>query len=152
MNEVELRSILLAHPVTSRAFKGIFARDEIVKVSRDAFIIVNTDARNQPGSHWVLCFGDLYFDSFGLPPLYPEFCHMKTFNKQQLQDESSSLCGIYCIYFALKLCLGETLQDIRSRFSSNTKFNDRIICTLFKKHFSYFYHPCSVCMKCTPLC
>ena len=160
MNEGELLVAIKSHPVTAKHFYGIYARDELSKVHLpvDGFVIINIDKRKENGSHWVLFSRNrnhtVYFDSFGLPPLFPEFYKFADgtfiYNKRQLQDETSSLCGMYCLYFALQLSLGETIENIRLRFSIQTRLNDKIICTLFKKYFTYI--PLSLGLTCHALC
>jgi len=160
MNEQELKQAACSHPVTFAHFYGIFARDELdhVTLPIGGFVIVNTDKRSSSGNHWVLFYRNtnqtVYFDSFGLPPLYSEFYKFANgvfvYNMKQLQDETSSQCGLYCLYFALQLCLGESLEKIRLRFTNNTLLNDKIICTLFKKYFTYI--PCNLGMTCRSLC
>ena len=81
MNTSELRDILSA--TSPRPWKvGVFARDEIPKppLNRKCLYICNTDSSHKPGSHWVvLCINGkgerLYFDAYGLPPMYSEFRH-----------------------------------------------------------------------------
>ena len=159
MNEEELKSAIRSNSITHRFFRGIFARDELSDATlTHGFILVNTDKRKDEGTHWLLIYRNteltIYFDSFGLPPIYEEFYLFIDsnffYNKQQLQNETSALCGVYCLYFALQLCLGESLTQIRNRFVKNTYINDRIICSLFKKHFTYLPH--NIGMKCIRLC
>ena len=92
--------------------------------------IVNTDLARDPGQHWMALYfkGNkaIYFDSYGLPSLKD---HVLPFiqnnslgwieNTQMLQDVTSEVCGLYCIYVLYELNLGSSLQNIQSIFSKD---------------------------------
>ena len=150
MNELEIAQCLQSHPLTQDHFRGVFALDELTRQNSTGFYVVNTDKRSQKGAHWVLCYlplkgAPLYFDSYGMPPLYQEFYTFMlgsndtfSYNMQQLQDVDSSVCGHYVLYVCSCLACGESMQDIRRRFStSNFSLNDKLIVTLFRKGFGY---------------
>jgi hypothetical protein len=70
--------------------------------------------------------GYLYFDSYGVEP--PD--RIKTMVRKnnsylewaprQIQDDDSKLCGYYCIYAAVHLRQGRSLDKISKQFSLNT--------------------------------
>lgn len=92
-------------------FGGCPSSDEIGKVmtfpnSQKKFYIINLSARKDGGSHWVLLFQNLYFDSFGCPPPMVVAPFASVWNDTQYQDFHSSACGFYCIYVADNLLAG----------------------------------------------
>src|SRR5690606_24157252 len=110
----------------------------------ESLYIVNTDIRASDGEHWVLIFWKnkyelpFYFDSYGLHPIHEEIFDFITskspskyfsFNKQQLQGLTSSVCGHYVAYVSSQLCCGFSIEYIRSsRFSlKDTAKNDKIV-------------------------
>ena len=81
------------------------------------------DSNSGDGTHWVAMKLTkdtvTYFDSFGLPP--PE--EIKTlrenyiYNSAQYQENSSVLCGYYCIYFINELSKNKRYSEILKPFS-----------------------------------
>ncbi|GIY29512.1 uncharacterized protein CEXT_236651 [Caerostris extrusa] len=75
---------------------------------------VNSDESSEPESHWLAFYCENgcieFFDSFGNPSdfydpqfleitlRYPSVC----WNSTPLQNLTSNVCGMYCIYFILK--------------------------------------------------
>ena len=55
---------------------GVFARDELTEISREIrpwCLILNTDPKDQPGTHWLALYAPIaggieLFNSFGLSP------------------------------------------------------------------------------------
>lgn len=151
MNEIELTQCLGRHPITRKHFRGVFARDELPDRNEpNTFLIVNNDVRSEGGTHWLLMFfgnasSPLYFDSYGLPPMFPEFerqllknSDSYIYSSQRLQSDSSNVCGHYCIVFATQLCAGHTLQEIRTSFSkTNFTLNDKHVVILFRKLYGF---------------
>lgn len=152
MNEAEIDQYLKTHPLTKEVYQGVYARDELAFFggAPNSMFVVNTDLRSEPGAHWVFCYWPseglpLYFDSYGFFPLYEEFYQFLLsdtsnfkYNKVQLQDIDTDVCGHYVMYFASQLCAGVPLEEIRSKhFTNNAKLNDRLIVTLFRKEFGY---------------
>ena len=99
-------------------YGGCIASDDVHKLcpSRPYFYIVNLGKRCSGGTHWTLlfnCSNDcvIYFDSFGVnPPNHVNKFMIATkkkrlINNQTFQSYSSSRCGWFCIYFAMKLGL-----------------------------------------------
>ena len=57
----------------------------------------------------------MYFDAYGLPPLYCEFTRfLKDFvyNDIQLQEPFSTVCGHYCVLFARYIFTGYSMEQI----------------------------------------
>ena len=123
-------------------FLGVFARDEIPLHLPPTFaMVVNTHPSNKPGEHWVAFYVDRnircvegeYFDSYGLPPppdfelLLDRCCLNYKFNRHQLQDYFSFVCGQYCIYYLYHRFHGESLGSICSRLREAGDKNDSIV-------------------------
>lgn len=88
-------------------FGGCPSNDEIAKVhDPKKFFIINMSDRGSGGSHWVLLFQNLYFDSFGCPPKLTVKPLATVWNDTQYQDFHSSACGFYCIFVADNLLAG----------------------------------------------
>lgn len=136
MNTTEINN-LLRH---IKCFKGTFCRDELPnnKFKKPFSIIANTDTCQEPGQHWVAMYFDkdntgFYFDSFGLPPLQPEFINFMnkknsngwTCNKSTLQSVTSSTCGLYCILFVKYKCTNSS--SFFKLFTRNSQINDILI-------------------------
>lgn len=106
-------------------------------------IIFNLDRHDQSGSHWVASYADLlknqvyFFDSYGIEPVQQiktymdrivEFCRKingkveidEAYNTTQHQRQNSE-CGVYCLYFIIKLLGGKkAFKDfLRTRIPDN---------------------------------
>jgi len=122
-------------------FIGVYARDTLpYRVQLPMALIVNTDKRSQPGTHWVAIYIDTngvgeYFDSYGLPPLYMEFLEFLLVNapngyfcnKITLQCFDCVTCGKYCAAYCVTRLKGFTYAYFISLFTSNTYRNDELI-------------------------
>ena len=116
--------------------------------------IINLDPKIGPGTHWVSVIIEsnriLYFDYFGLIPLY-ELINLRFqyyYNFLQYQPIKSFLCGYYCLYFfnefnKLSLTDGknsssiEKFDKIIKPFSlTDFEYNDNFI----KKYFITIYN------------
>lgn len=139
MYEDDIATLLSADPAVWKMFGGVYALDEVPSnVKTPGYLVVNTDARGKPGSHWVLVFKShrlYYFDSFGLPPLEPPLRKLpvEEYNATCVQSPSSVLCGLYCVFVAIRMCRGYTLQRCLSPFSRNVVSNDEILINLMKR-------------------
>ena len=143
----ELRDILNC-PLMKSLHGQVCAKDELPvgkKPLQTKAFIVNTDLAIDPGQHWVALYfkGNkaIYFDSYGLPPLKD---HVLPFiqnnslgwieNTQMLQDVTSEVCGLYCIYVLYELNRGSSLQNILSIFSKDNLIkNDNDVLLWFSR-------------------
>ena len=122
-------------------FLGTFPRDQLPKTiqRRPSGIIINTDASNAPGSHWVAIYHSRdgcaeYFDSFGLPPLHKEiitFLNDNNYgwihNPVTLQDVTSDTCGIYAALYLQSRLARNTREQFISLFTNDGGVNDLIV-------------------------
>ncbi|GIY37616.1 hypothetical protein CDAR_125921 [Caerostris darwini] len=125
MNGNQIHFILSRDSTTSPFFKGVYASDKNTFHKRKKYaFVVNSDESSEPGSHWLAFYCENgcieFFDSFGNPPdfydprfheitlRYPTVC----WNSTPLQNLTSNVCGMYCTYFILKRCQGNSLYSI----------------------------------------
>lgn len=135
-----------------KIFKGTFSCDKVSgeQLGKQYIIVVNTVSSENTGEHWVLFYQPnkhniIWFDSLANKFESYSTCFTKIFhkltknkqiikNEQALQSDSSNLCGVYCIYFAIHLALGKDINTIIGKFSRNKLKNDQLICNWFKKY------------------
>jgi hypothetical protein len=133
MNTKEIDAVMKRTP----AYRGTFSRDTIPDVT--GLMIVNTDPRHLPGTHWIAIFIDPtrqrgeYFDSFGRPPDEHFATYMNThctnwiYNRRQLQSVVSKFCGYYCIVYCVLRSAGRDMNSFVKTFSRDTGYNDVLI-------------------------
>lgn len=145
LNTVEIKKILNIH--AEKSFRNISARGKLPRLIKKfpSFYVVNTDYYYKRGIHWlVIGFFKkytLFFDSFGLSPVYYNFPIIVKHrgvplvqNTLRLQSFKSSACGYYCIYFIYFLIRGHKLVDIVEHFSkTNKSLNDKHVYNFVKK-------------------
>lgn len=100
----------------NKNFLGVFPSDVLPKSNKNTqCLIFNLSAHNESGSHFIAIYKlkrkIIYFDSFGkectnsnIKKFISNFKLSVEYNKKQIQNDTSSLCGYYCFYF-LHLCL-----------------------------------------------
>ena len=140
MNNWQIDNLLHSHLKTKNIFTGVYPYDvlppykDIIKPS--AFII-NTDPHYKRGEHWIA----IYFPSHGLPELFDSYGfsilipELKTFignsayryNNKLIQNNFSSVCGQYCIYFIYCRSIGKSLNSIVNSFSGDKISNDEYV-------------------------
>jgi hypothetical protein len=130
---------------------GIYARNQKIDLKNGNYIL-NLDSYGKSGTHWTCFIKDknniYYFDSFGsYPPLeITELCDKYNlnlyYNKDDIQDYKSILCGYFCISLFHYIKTNKTkniidrLNDFISLFKkTNTKKNDDIIKNYIKKFY-----------------
>jgi hypothetical protein len=142
-------------PYLKKHFEGIFSINTLPKkVKKDSFLICNTDKSSGLGKHWI-CFlrtSQNYvecFDSLGVneekKKLLSDYCKFQNifkikYNENQFQDNNSSTCGLFVIYFIIQrfhnldLNFDELLEDI---FEVRTEENEQIVTKFLKDNFEY---------------
>lgn len=149
MDNKEISEIILRDPQAKRVFRGVFPRDTLprkrgIESKRRSVYIINTDHSGGPGEHWVALWFDgnnraEYFDSFGLPPAHVTIknfidrnsVYPVKYNQRLFQSLTSSVCGVYVLYYVLMKSRGATLGRIQQWFKTNNLFgNDRRVRSL----------------------
>ena len=132
-------------PFLKKHFVGVFSIDTLPKsLKYRHFCICNTDNSNGSGEHWF-CFlrsgkSEIEcFDSLGINTLKRDIlensCRFRgikelTFNETQVQDNNSSTCGYFSIYFLIErmhnldLLFEDFLDDI---FVEDLSKNEEIV-------------------------
>ena len=94
----------------NKNFIGCFSKDQIFLIENNKSMIMNLQNSYEPGSHWIALKrvknGIFIFDSFGVGYLpigiFMVFKSYKVItNIYRIQDISSHLCGMFCIFFIL---------------------------------------------------
>jgi len=103
-------------------------------------IVYNLDPHFKGGSHWIANYIDIpghrcyYFDSYGMAPPKQIERFMKwlttqdpemrlEYNTRRLQFRNTE-CGIYCIYFIIRMLAGDKFLDITRRKPSDEDMMD----------------------------
>jgi len=98
-------------------------------------IVFNLDPHYKSGSHWVASFIDIpkkqyyYFDSYGMRPPNQVYKFMQwltiqepelilKMNAKQFQRKESE-CGMFCLYFIIRMLEGESFEDFCRRNPSD---------------------------------
>lgn len=153
MDSVEISSIL--NTECGNVFVGVYSKDKIPNVSNlpvrnfPLCFVANTDDSSKPGEHWVAYYyrsnsaGD-FFDSYSLPPdayILPSTL-ITSHNTRQVQSFQSTVCGHYCIFYLIQRCLGRSVPQIMSYFSSNLESNDNYVGSFVKTRYAH----CTRCL------
>lgn len=151
MNTLQLLNIVNQDPILKPQFLGVFASDELPDklLSKPCALIANTDPSGKRGEHWVTFFVSKegiveYFDSFGFAPYIDSFktfidreCTEGIFNAKRLQSATSSVCGLYCVYFLVHRVRQVKMKQVLSKFDAQDYcFNDSIVCQFVNEHFN----------------
>ncbi len=103
-------------------------------------IVYNLDPHFKSGSHWVANYIDItkhkcyYFDSYGMkpPPQVERFMKWLTtqdpkmrleYNSRRLQFRNTE-CGVYCIYFIIRMLEGDSFVTLTRRKPSDADMLD----------------------------
>lgn len=137
MNSLEILQ-LLAHLPNHTI--GVYPSDKIPKKwTIPSALVFNTDNSKRPGIHWVSVYVDknqcgCYFDSYGLAPFVPSHinrirrnCKNLRWNTVQLQSESSTVCGHFCVMFLYYMSIGFGLEKFLEIFGKDCEKNDAIV-------------------------
>ena len=149
MNNREVAAVLMRDHRARRVFRGVYPRNKLphfVDTRRPSAFVINTDQAPGPGEHWVAVWFDgrgkaEYFDSFGLPPLHPDIesfisRHSQSYlyNPRLLQDLSSSMCGVYVLYYIFMKSRGSRMSRILSPFHPHKLWtNDRKVWSMVQQ-------------------
>ncbi len=151
MDTYQLRYALLE--ICSKIKSFVCAKNELKYVNEENFcIIFNTSNNDTKGKHWCALYKSIdieeiqFFDSFGLPYYYygsdvVEFLRKKSkvvrYNSRQLQPNSSSTCGMFCLYFIYKRMCGISFDEFLSLFSSNKFKNATLVYNFVSNSFKF---------------
>jgi len=127
----EFKEYFAKVPIVNRYFKLVCSLDEIPRsLQVRQFVIVNLSRKIEPGTHWIVIVRSgkqVYevFNSLGFQNLDILGPHFKLkyrahvlFNEHKFQLDTSSTCGLFCVYFIVNRvlcydqCFNHVLQDI----------------------------------------
>ena len=136
MNSLEILQILSHLPCHT---VGVYPSDMIPQTwQKPTAFVFNTDNSKRPGAHWVAVYVDeksngYFFDSYGVSAYVPEHvnrmrknCKTIKYNDLQLQSESSTVCGQFCIMFLYFMACGIGAKNFFDLFGADLKKNDKI--------------------------
>jgi len=103
-------------------------------------IVYNLDPHYKSGSHWVANYIDIpkkrcyYFDSYGMETPKQIATFMKwlatqdpemrlEYNARRLQYKNTE-CGVYCIYFIIRMLLGDSFKQFTRRNPTDANMLD----------------------------
>jgi hypothetical protein len=140
MNTTDLTELLGTNEHTRRAFRGVYASDQLPSSCHPLSLYVfNTAPSHDSGEHWVcVYFGQhgraYYFDSFGNHPSVESFenflnDHASEWycNVKPVQDITSPYCGHHVCFFSVYICIGYSMHDIMSMYTNDLKTNDMLV-------------------------
>lgn len=128
----QLFKALIINKTTRNLFDGIYAKDLLEDIeSVPELLICNTAISTEKGDHWVLFFfhneicefydplGESYED-YGreFVNFVNKFSTSCVYTTKRTQPLQSSLCGVYCLYFAYYRCQGKKFATIVKSMSS----------------------------------
>lgn len=154
MDNAEIYKILNHSSVLKHRFVGSFPANVFPYLEPGRFQIINTANTNHPGEHWLLLARQrgntsdlLFYDSFSrplqqrFPNIYKRILSLYLFKGIKLkqfyppstfvQDVSTTLCGLYCIFIAYYVFTGDvtltqlfittylTVEDMLRFFNAN---------------------------------
>ena len=105
-------------------------------------MIINTDAHNLPGTHWIAVYIDAQrrgeiFDSLALPTPLPLAKWMNQFtiswrtNAHTYQHLLSTNCGAFVLYYVLTRPYVLSMEDITKTFTSSLYENECRVQTFY---------------------
>lgn len=147
MNTQQINSFLCDLP----QFAGTFAADALPAPNGGRhrrlpmLLVVNTDPRREPGTHWVAvmlkrdgtaeCFDSLALSSLpeSVERYLHEACTFLVRNTVALQHPLAVSCGLYCCVFLRQRAAGHTFKTFLRQFSTDTERNEDTVHELYHK-------------------
>ena len=142
MNNFQIEHILSTTKYVKDIFMGVYSVDTLPKyVNVYPSCIINTDESTDVGEHWVCVYFNSnrqgeFFCSFANSPYFYDKqmiafiernCDSWVANVKRLQCVVSTVCGQYCIFFAVCKALYVSMKQFCSIFSDNYHENDQIV-------------------------
>jgi hypothetical protein len=109
---------------------GLRVQEAMANGTKSIGIVYNLDPHYKSGSHWVANYIDIqrgacyYFDSYGMAPPKQISIFMKWLTTQGIKDlfynarrlqYKNTECGVYCIYFIIRMLLGDEFKAFTNR-------------------------------------
>ena len=122
---------------------SIFPIDKLPpKIMENHFLIVNSEPSISPGRHWIVMHFPQqsipeFCDSLGKCPSFYSYTMLDyliqnnnygfVYNYDKLQNDESTNCGVFCLYFIYHRIKGVSFKNIMKRFYENENENEDII-------------------------
>ena len=109
MDEHGLQSLINKFGSIKFKFAGVFSADKTPTLVPNTFVIINTDKSGSQGEHWVMLarVRNRHFFGDSMGKSVKHYKNLKNFPKvaylNEIQMQQDPICGLYSIYFALKL-------------------------------------------------
>ena len=146
-------NILKNDPFTKTVFTDVLPSDRLPREirKRPRGYILNTDASDMPGSHWIAMYltedgkGEFWDSYFQAPGFYNQnftqfldkHCGTFTWNRRILQAPSSDVCGQYTLFFALHRCRRIPMSTIANMFTGSKEWNDELVRDFIDKWYKH---------------
>jgi len=150
-----IEELLKSKPATQSIFRGVFNALTLftkapmyINMSAKNIIVFNS-ASDEPGEHWLLLLVDGQAGFFGdsldrLPSFYSQqledfilqYCYQYSTMEFAVQNPSSNLCGLYCLYWATAYANDELREAIKQLTPVNRNANDEFVLKWFKKQYN----------------
>lgn len=128
---------------------GTFPKDKLPNtIFSGQACIINLDDHDGPGTHWVAVFCGYdyceYFDPYGVipPPIIRKFMRSSglkliySTNEIQPLNQSSILCGYYCVLYVILRIGGMDPYDIVYSFKMDGQTsNDKLVLNKLKRYY-----------------
>ena len=143
MDNFQIDHILSTTNYVKDIFMGVYSIDTLPKYVKayPCCYIINTDESTGSGKHWVCAYFNSnmkaeFFCSFGNNPQFYDNrlisfiernCDSWISNVKRLQCSMSTVCGQFCIFFAVCKALHVTMTQFCNIFNNNCHINDQIV-------------------------
>ena len=143
MNNFEIDQVLSSTKHIKDIFMGVYSADTLPHMIQyyPSCYVVNTDESTDAGEHWVCIYFNSnqdaeFFCSFANSPYFYDKrilsfvernCCSWVCNVKRLQSSLSTVCGQYCIFFAVCKSIDVSLKQICSVFCNHYELNDMIV-------------------------
>ena len=138
MNTFEIDQVLSSTKHIKDIFMGVYSVDTLPHMIQyyPSCYVVNTDESTDAGEHWVCIYFNSNPDSFANSPYFYDKCVLSfvernccswVCNVKRLQSSLSTVCGQYCIFFAVCESIDVSLKQICSVFCNHYELNDMIV-------------------------
>lgn len=148
MNNIEISKALRSDQRVREKFVGVFSCDQMPEKEFPGFYVANTKPSTHGGEHWIAFYTPEEgvtetFDSFGQHPKeYSKYFQEWIGNDFLImsnavrQDNNTTTCGQYCMFFILLRAHGFKYNDVVSALTKNPLVNDHFVCKFVNKYFA----------------
>lgn len=168
METTQLQCMIECDPVLQHRVLDVYAADMLpIKTPSPPYgFIVNTDVHSKQGQHWCAFYCETkghfdFFDSYGRRPAknspffqqwLQEHATVVHTNDIQIQSDTSTVCGLYCIMFLRMRCIGYSYREFMNYFDVSTpEVNDLFVSEVVCNSYSHCVQTDGCKQRCLPL-